>query len=152
MFTWENVPGNESKKLAQVLKDWFNVKFSEDLELKMKKQDDNLLLISDGNKSAAIYVVDNLATLTVNGEKVRDFAVKKSEAGFHEICYRDFMIDEYYVGLAKVSLIDRKGIGAYVINEPEMSEEEIRLYSAIEDAMRYLRFQLTRWRAILPSW
>ncbi|MGA2876185.1 MAG: type II/IV secretion system ATPase subunit [Nitrososphaerales archaeon] len=136
MFTWENVPGNESKKLAQVLKDWFNVKFSEDLELKMKKQDDNLLLISDGNKSAAISVVDNLATLTVNGEKVRDFAVKKSEAGFHEICYRDFLIDEYCVGLAKVSLIDRKGIGAYVINEPEMSEEEIRLYSAIEDAMR----------------
>ena len=28
MFTWENVPGNESKKLLQILKDWFDAKFN----------------------------------------------------------------------------------------------------------------------------
>ena len=133
MFTWENVPGKESEKLGRVLKDWFDLKFGEP---NVKKKDDCLLLISDKKNSAEISIAGDAATLMVRGEKVRDLAVKKNAAGFHEIYYKDFLIDEYYVGLAKVSLIDRRGTGRYVINEPEMSEEEIRLYSTIEDAMR----------------
>ncbi|MDG6995947.1 MAG: type II/IV secretion system ATPase subunit [Nitrososphaerota archaeon] len=139
MFTWENVPGNESKKLVHVLRDWFDVKFGvDDEEANTKKNDeDNLLLISDQKEnSAEISLEAEKAVLKVNGENVRELAVKKNEAGLREIFYKDFLIDEYHVGLAKVSLIDRKGTGYYVINEPEMSLEEVRLYSTIEDAMR----------------
>lgn len=137
MFAWENVPGDESKRLLGILNDWFNVKL-EDLEKEpsMRKQDDNLLLIAGENNSVEIVLMNDKAVLTVNGENVRDLVVKINDSGFHEIYYQDSLIDEYQVGLARVSLIDKKGTGLYLITEPEMNDEEIRLYSTIEDAMR----------------
>ena len=137
MFTWENVPGNESKRLVGILNDWFNVKLDYiEKEPSVRKQDENLVLITDEKNSVEILLVNDKAGLTVNGEKFRDLVVKVNDSGLHEIYYQDSLIDEYHVGLAKVSLIDKKGTGQYLINEPEMSDEEIRLYSTIEDAMR----------------
>ena len=74
LFTWDNVPGEDSKSLLEYLKDYHSINLAKSKSKSISKSpDDMIITIVKGKKSAKIKIVtDKKATLEINDGKKRD--------------------------------------------------------------------------------
>ena len=108
------------------------VRFGADL-----KEEDELRENGEGSEITGprISIVkrgDGKVFITVKDGGWGEFALKEDGAVYES----PTIIEECSVSLARVTLYEWKGRGHYLINEPVMSEDEVALYSRIQDAMR----------------
>jgi flagellar protein FlaI len=85
-----------------------------------------------GPRISVIRGGDGKVTVAVEGGGRGEF-VAREDGNIYD-CPK--VIEEYPVRLARVTLYEWKGRGHYLINEPSMNEDEVSLYSRIQDAMR----------------
>ncbi|MCK4689033.1 MAG: HEAT repeat domain-containing protein, partial [Candidatus Marinimicrobia bacterium] len=86
LFSWDNVPGNDSKKLRRSLKDDFDIVWAESAEIQ-KSGDGKTIHISKDEKSAEIEFdgVGEQATLGISGGETYDLKVKKENDIYWEV-------------------------------------------------------------------
>ena len=99
-------------------------------------EEDELRENGDGSEITgpriSIIKHNDMVSIAVEGAQKGEFVIREG-ANVYD-CPK--IIEECPVGLARVTLYEWKGRGHYLINEPAMSEDEVALYSRIQDAMR----------------
>jgi phage tail-like protein len=83
MFSWDKVPGNDSDRLLNYLRDDFGIGWAEGAEI-YKSEDNKTIHIRKGKKSAEILMdrKKKKATLTIRGGKTHELKVKKENKKF----------------------------------------------------------------------
>ena len=77
LFSWDNVPGNDSKKLLEFLKDDLDIEWAENA--KIFKSDDGKIIHIYKNKNSAkimIYEKEEKATIKISDGRTHDLKVK----------------------------------------------------------------------------
>ena len=78
LFSWDNVPGNDSKKLLGFLKDDLDIDWAENAEI--SKSDDGKIIHISKNKNSAKIMIDEKeekATIKISDGRTHDLKVKK---------------------------------------------------------------------------
>jgi ubiquinone/menaquinone biosynthesis C-methylase UbiE len=81
LFSWNNVPENDSERLLKLLRDDFDIGWAkEDTEIR-KSRDDRIISISKGKNLAEImmYEKKEKATLKISGGRTHDLKVKAED-------------------------------------------------------------------------
>ena len=78
LFSWDNIPGNDSEKLLRFLRDDLNIGWAENAEI--RKSDDSIHIIKDKN-SAEITIDERKekAILKIGDDRSHDLQVKKEK-------------------------------------------------------------------------
>jgi predicted acylesterase/phospholipase RssA len=80
LFSWNKIPGNdrENGKLIDILRNEFNIEWSEPGTPKIEKYDDNTIKVYDGTKYISLELNDNKTTvyLKINKNEVYNLIVK----------------------------------------------------------------------------
>jgi hypothetical protein len=78
LFSWDNVPGNDSEKLLRVLRDDFDIVWAENTEI-LKSDDGKIISIFKDENSAEIKIDEGKekATLKIGDGRTHDLTVKK---------------------------------------------------------------------------
>ena len=83
LFNWNNVPGNDSKRLLRYLMTAHDIGWAENAEIR-KSEDGNTIHISKNKNSAEIEISKKkeLATLTISSARTLDLIVKRDKDNF----------------------------------------------------------------------
>jgi hypothetical protein len=94
-FSWDNVPGSDIKELLRCLKDYFDIEWTEYVEIKRKINDGKTIQICRGGKSAEIKIDEIMekATLKISDGRTHDLKVKK-ENGKLTIIFKEKKWDD----------------------------------------------------------
>jgi hypothetical protein len=94
LFSWDNVPGNDSERLLRYLEDSHNIGWAESAEI-CKSNDGKIIRIFKHENSAEIMIneKEEKATLKISDAQARSLKVKKenSKLNMYDMCKREEM-------------------------------------------------------------
>jgi hypothetical protein len=115
LFSWDNVPGNDSERLLRYLRDNFSIGWAETAEIRKFDDGKTIRIFKDGN-SAEIKIdeKEEKATLKISDGRTHDLKVKKENGTLN--IYQNLMerIKKWFASIKKrlsyLSSIDAKKI------------------------------------------
>ena len=117
LFRWGNIPGEDSERLANYLREDYDVEWVESKDI-YKSDDGRIIHISNTKNSLKIMISENKekATLNINNTRIYDLKVKKENGklNIYEVNKNMFDIhtvsDNYKNGVDEVKDLLRRGI------------------------------------------
>ncbi|PKP59880.1 MAG: hypothetical protein CVT89_00750 [Candidatus Altiarchaeales archaeon HGW-Altiarchaeales-2] len=87
LFSWDDAPGKDSKRLLKFLKDNLKIEWAENAEIK-KSDDDKVITITKENNSLTIKFnkEENKAILKINDEETYEYILKKENSKINICC------------------------------------------------------------------
>ena len=110
LFSWDNVPGNDSEKLISFLRDDIDIGWAENV--KIRKLDDGKTIHISKDKNSAEILIDEKkekATLKISSGRTHDLKVKKENG---KLNIYESLFDKYLPDLKKVinEVLKEKGV------------------------------------------
>jgi hypothetical protein len=87
LFSWDNVPGNDSERLLKFLRDDFHIDWAEDADI--SKSNDGKIHISKDNNSVEIIIDEEKAALKISDGRTHDLKVKKENGKLNILYTKD---------------------------------------------------------------
>ena len=112
LFSWENVPGNESKKLISYLKNDLEIDWVSNAQI-IKTNDNNTIRVFTPDNSLELTLADNKNTVSITPNNIQ-LKVKRKIISFAYTKLKNTMA-ERIPEKTNLDIISKKGITQYMI-------------------------------------